>query len=172
MWCAVGLDRLSSNGRRQSQEVRTLSNWNAKSFFLNFPLEIRPGRVCLLWFGNAAKYNSYRAHFVRGCFVLKLNSVYWRAGEVLLSAVIRDNFFLSECYICMVGQTPNYQKPALLIVLWITSSPLKPQAPIPFLSSGWSIRSNSSACPWVSYFQGAPHTYVIKFVFSCLSVIW
>ena len=45
-------------------------------------------------------------------------------------------------------------------------SPLKPQSPIPFLSSG------SSGCLWVSYFCGAPiEMSIINVVFIFLSLI-
>lgn len=59
-------------------------------------------------------------------------------------------------------------KHLLLLPCELSSSPLKPQDPISFLSSGWHIILNYPIYPWVSLSLWASHTYVIKFVLLLL----
>lgn len=48
---------------------------------------------------------------------------------------------------------------------------LKPQAPMPFLSSGGHRSLNCLTCPWVSYFYAALICMTFNLFFSCYSIL-
>lgn len=87
-------------------------------------------------------------------------------------AITRDNF-LCEWPIYMAEQTANYQTSALLLHLLFCESPcspLKPQAPCPFLSSGWHRSLNCLTCPWVLYFYGTLRGMKLNICFSPINL--